>query len=80
MKYEVTLRMIFKSSNDADHIAKQIESVFEFGTVSEAIVDGLKLNETPHLADASVRRLARLRCRERQLRRGILRSSLRSER
>jgi len=59
MKYEVTLRMTFKSSSDADHIAKQTESVFEFGTVSEAIAEGLKLNEAPHLVDVAVRRPAR---------------------
>lgn len=57
MKYEVTLRMTFKSSSAADHIAKQTESVFEFGTVSEAIAEGLKLNENPHLVDVSVRRM-----------------------
>mgnify|MGYP001561741225 CR=1 FL=1 len=59
MKYEVTLRMTLKSSNDADHIVKQTASVFEFGTVGEAIAAGLRLNEDPHLVDVSVRRLAR---------------------
>jgi len=59
MKYEVTLTMTCKRSSDAERIAKQIESVFEFGTVSEAIAEGLKLNEAPHLVDVSVRRLAR---------------------
>ena len=57
MKYEVTLRMTVKSSRDADHIAKQTESVFEFGTVSEAIAEGLKMNDDPHLVGVSVRRL-----------------------
>jgi hypothetical protein len=59
MKYEVTLRMTIESSRDADRVAKQTASVFEFGTVSEAIADGLKLNKDPHLVDVSVRRLAR---------------------
>ena len=58
MKYEVTLTMTFESSSDADRIAKQTESGFEFGTVSEAITEGLKLNEAPHLVDVSVRSLA----------------------
>ena len=61
MKYEVTLRMTLKSPCDADHIAKQTESVFEFGTVREAIAEGLRLNEDPHLVDVSVRKLARKR-------------------
>jgi hypothetical protein len=59
MKYDVTLRMTFKSSRDAERVRKQIESVFEFGTVSEAIAEGLALNEDPHLVDVSVLRLAR---------------------
>jgi hypothetical protein len=59
MKYEVTLRLTIESSSDADRIAKQAASVFEFGTVSEAIADGLQLNKDPHLVDVSVRRLAR---------------------
>jgi hypothetical protein len=59
MKYEVTLKMTLSSSRDADRIAKQTESVFEFGTVGEAFAEGLKLNEDPHLVDVSVRRLAR---------------------
>lgn len=58
MKFEVTLRMTLKSPCDADHIAKQAASVFEFGTVSEAIAEGLKLDEDPHLVAVSVRRLA----------------------
>ena len=63
MKYEVTSTMTFESSSDADRIAKQTESVFEFGTVSEAIAEGLKLNEAPHLVDVSVRSLARKHAR-----------------
>ncbi len=59
MKYEVTLKMTLTSSGDAERIAKQTESVFEFGTVSEAFAEGLKLNEAPHLVDVSVRRVAR---------------------
>ncbi len=58
MKYDVTLRMTLKSSSDADRIRKQIESVFEFGTVGEAFAEGLVLNEEPHLVDVSVCRLA----------------------
>ncbi len=54
MKYEVTLRMTLKSSCDADRIAKQTASAFEFGIVSEAIADGLKLNEDPQLVDVVI--------------------------
>lgn len=54
MKYEVTVKLTVRSPNDADRVAKQIESVFEFGTVGEAIAEGLALDETPHLVDVSV--------------------------
>ncbi len=58
MQYEVTLRMMVKSSCDADRVARQTESVFEFGTVREAIAEGLHLTDDPHLVDIAVRRLA----------------------
>ena len=61
MKYEVTARMTLKSSCDADRVAKQTESVFDFGTVSEAIAEGLKLGEDPHLVEVSVRSRTRER-------------------
>lgn len=57
--YEVTVKLTLRSPHEADRVAKQIESVFEFGTVGEALAEGLKLNEAPHLVDVLVCKLAR---------------------
>ena len=59
MTYEVTVKMTLTSAVGGERVRKQIESVFEFGTVSEALAEGLALNEDPHLVDVSVLRLAR---------------------
>jgi len=61
MQYELTLRMNVKSSCDANRVAKQTEAIFEFGTVREAIAEGLRLDDEPHLVDVLVRKLARKR-------------------
>ncbi len=47
MQYELTLKIVIKTPRDKERVAHQIESLFEFGTIGESIVDGLKLNETP---------------------------------
>jgi len=49
MEYELIVRMRVRSPNSAYRVAKQFESVFEFGTVREAITEGLRLLEEPHL-------------------------------
>ena len=54
MTYEVMVKLTLRSPHGAERVAKQIESVFEFGTVGEATAEGLTLNEAPHLVDVSV--------------------------
>ncbi len=61
MQYELTMRMTVNSSCDTNRVAKQTEAVFEFGTVKEAIAEGLRLNDDPHLVDVLVRKLVRKR-------------------
>lgn len=55
MRHEVTITLRLKSSSNQDRVAKQLASLFDFGTVKESIVDGLSLLEDPHLVDISVR-------------------------
>jgi hypothetical protein len=57
-KYELTLKILVKSPHDEDRVAHQMESLFEFGTITESIADGLKLNECPRLTSVSVKRVS----------------------
>ena len=54
MLYELTIAIQVKSPNSAERVARQMESVFEFGTLREAIAQGLRLREEPHLLGLSV--------------------------
>ena len=54
MQYELTITMRLESDSTQDHLAKQVDSLFEFGTITESIVDGLQLLEDPRLVDVSV--------------------------
>jgi hypothetical protein len=54
MRYEVTLKILINTRFDKERVARQVESLFEFGTIGESVVDALKLNETPRLAGVSV--------------------------
>jgi hypothetical protein len=61
VKYELTLKMTLKSRSDVDRVTRQIESLFEYGTIRESIAFGLDLDDDPHLVDVSVRRARPLR-------------------
>lgn len=50
MQYELTLKMLIATPFDKERVAHQVESLFEFGTISESIVDALGLEETPRLS------------------------------
>jgi hypothetical protein len=54
MQYEVTIRLLVKTPNDEDRVARQVESLFGFGTVSESFVEGLKLREGPRFLGVDV--------------------------
>jgi len=56
MRYELTLKIVIDTPRDKERVVHQIESLFEFGTIGESIVDGLKLNESPRLTSVSVKR------------------------
>jgi hypothetical protein len=54
MQYEVTIKLLVKSRKDEDRVARQLEAVIDFGTVREAIAEGLHLNEDPNLLGIEV--------------------------
>jgi hypothetical protein len=54
MKYEVTLKILVDSPYEKERVARQVESLFEFGTISESFVDALGLNKTPRLSRVSI--------------------------
>jgi hypothetical protein len=54
MQYELTLKIVIDTPHGKERVAHQIESLFEFGTIGESIVDGLKLNESPRLSSVSI--------------------------
>jgi hypothetical protein len=56
MRYEVTIKIVIKTPRDKERVIHQVESLFDFGTIGESIVDGLKLNESPRLSSVSVKR------------------------
>ncbi len=47
MQYELTLKILIDSPFDQERVARQVESLFEFGTVGESVVEALILDETP---------------------------------
>jgi hypothetical protein len=57
MQYELTLKIAIQSPYGADRVARQMESVFEFGTVKEAIAEGLRLLPDPRLVDVAIQTL-----------------------
>jgi len=65
MKYEVTITLYVDSPFDLDTVHYQMESVFEFGTVREAIAEGLHLGPDPSVLEIAVkpvtRRVSRVR-------------------
>jgi len=54
MQYELTLKVLIDTPFDKDRVVHKIESLFEFGTINESIVDALGLDETPRLSSVSI--------------------------
>lgn len=54
MRYEVTLKILLDSPCEKERLARQVESLFEFGTIRESFVDALGLDETPRLSRVSI--------------------------
>jgi hypothetical protein len=54
MQYELTLKVLIDTPFDKERVARQVESLFEVGTIGESIVDGLGLDETPRLSSVSI--------------------------
>jgi hypothetical protein len=54
MLYKLTLKMLIDTPFDKDRVVHQVESLFEFGTISESVVDALGLEETPRLSSVSI--------------------------
>ncbi len=54
MQYEVTIRLLVKTPNDEDRVARQVEALFECGMVSESFAEGLKLCKNPHFLGVAV--------------------------
>ena len=48
MRHEVTIKLTLNSDHDPARVEKQIDSLFNFGTLREAIADGLDLDTEPH--------------------------------
>lgn len=46
--------MLIDTPFDKDRVVHQVESLFEFGTISESVVDALGLEETPRLSSVSI--------------------------
>lgn len=58
MQYELTLKILVESPFDEERVASQSESVCEFGTVMEALADGLKLERNPRLLNVKIARVS----------------------
>jgi hypothetical protein len=54
MQYEVTLKILVDSPRKKERVARQVESLFEVGTIGESFVDALGLDETPRLSRVSI--------------------------
>ena len=59
MRYVITATIQLDSRRDEDRVAKLVESVFEFGTIKEAIAEGLQLLDDPRLLAVDVKRKTR---------------------
>jgi len=49
MQYQLTIKMLIDTPFDKERVARQVESLFEFGTIGESVVDALGLDETHDL-------------------------------
>jgi hypothetical protein len=46
--------MLIDTPFDKERVVRQVESLFEFGTIGESVVDALGLDETPRLSSVSI--------------------------
>ena len=49
MQYQLTIKMLIDTPFDKERVARQVESLFEFRTIGESVVDALGLDETHDL-------------------------------
>jgi len=54
MQYELTVKLLITSPFDKDRVMRQVESLFDFGTVMESFADALKLDVDPHFLSVAV--------------------------
>jgi hypothetical protein len=54
MQHELTIRLLVETPLDNDRVARQVESLFAFGTVSESVAEALKLDAAPHFLSVAV--------------------------
>jgi hypothetical protein len=54
MQYEVTLKILVYSPFEKERVTRQVECLFEFGTIGESLVDALGLDETPRLSSVTI--------------------------
>lgn len=54
MQYKVKMEFLVKTRVDEDRLHKQVECLWEFGTIREAIAEALHLNEDPNSLSLSV--------------------------
>jgi hypothetical protein len=54
MQYEVIIRLLIRTPCDEDRVARQVESLFDCGTVSESFAEGLKRRAAPHFLGVDV--------------------------
>ncbi len=58
MRHQLTITLEVKSRCTEARIAKQFESLFEFGTIKESIAEGLRLETDPWLLAVAVKSTA----------------------
>ncbi len=54
MQYELTVKLLLEAPVDQDRVMRQVESLFDFGTVLESFSEALKLEKAPHFSSVAV--------------------------
>jgi hypothetical protein len=52
MIYDVTIKLTLESDNEAERVERQLDALFNCGTVRESIAEALRLGEDPHFVSA----------------------------
>ena len=58
LQYELTITLLIDSPHDKGRVARQTESLFEFGTINESFADALGLDENPQRINISIEKSA----------------------